>query len=135
MPHNDDPVSVAFHRLVAARFQLAEIDTHLDHGYLDGAVRTIEGGPFGYVVSYRWAGAHLDVVESDRMSGDVLSQIDADGTLTAVGQSQSGFVVGPDADAEEHERAERAYHEHNRRFYDDVRSRGLFPTSPIADQP
>jgi hypothetical protein len=133
MPHNDDPVSVAFHRLVAARFRMAGIDAHLDPGYLDGAVRTIEGGPFGYMVSYRWTDAHLDAFESDRMSGDVLSQIDADGTLTVVGQSQSGFVVSPDADAEEHERAERAYHEHNRRFSEDVRSRGLFPTGPIAE--
>jgi hypothetical protein len=135
MPRKDDPISVAFRGLVAARFRMARIDAQLDPGYLDGAVRTIEGGPFGYMVSYRWAGAHLDVLESDRMSGDALSQIDPDGTLTAVGQSQSGFVAGPDADADERERAERSYHEHNRRFYDDVRSRGLFPASPIADEP
>ncbi len=131
-----DAVAEAFRRLVAGRFALAGIDATLDRRYRSGDAFTIAGGPFGYTVSYRWAGGaeapRLEVFQSDRMSGDSLSEISPDGTLDHVAASQLGYVVPAGATAAEQAEARRACEVHNRGFYADVERRGLLRMSTGA---
>jgi hypothetical protein len=52
------------------------------------------------------------------MTNDTLNRIYADGRQELVGYCQEFFLAND-------EQAERAYYEHNRRFYEEVKRRGL----------
>ena len=76
----------------------------------------------GWTINFRYVleGAEycLEYFASHRMTNDTLNQIYADGREEVIGYCQE-FYLADDP------QAEQGYFEHNRKFYEDVRQRGL----------
>jgi hypothetical protein len=76
----------------------------------------------GWTINYRYGAEqgeeYLEYFASHRMTNDTLNRIYADGREELVGYCQEFYEVG-------NEQAKQAYYEHNRKFYEDVKHRGL----------
>ncbi len=76
----------------------------------------------GWTIHYRFGAAegldYLEFFASHRMTNDTLNRIHADGREELLGFCQEFHAAGSTE-------AERAYYEHNRKFYEDVKRRGL----------
>lgn len=76
----------------------------------------------GWSINYRFGAEggveYLEYFAAHRMTNDTLNRIYEDGRQEVVGYCQV-FYLADDP------RAERDYTEHNRRFYEEVKSRGL----------
>lgn len=79
-------------------------------------------GKAGWCINYRFgAEGGIEYVEyfaSHRMTNDTLNRIYEDGREEVVGYCQEFFAA-------DDPQAERDYYAHNRRFYEEVKSRGL----------
>lgn len=76
----------------------------------------------GWTIHFRCVIDHgeycLEYFASHRMTNDTLNRIYTDGREEVIGYCQEFFLSG---DAQ----AEQAYFEHNQKFYEDVKQRGL----------
>jgi hypothetical protein len=77
----------------------------------------------GWTVNYRYGSEggqdHLEYFASHRMTNDTLNRIYDDGREEVLGYCQEFHLA-------DNEQAEQAYYEHNRKFYEDVKKRGLW---------
>jgi hypothetical protein len=76
----------------------------------------------GWLINYRFGReANRDFLEyfaNHRMTNDTLNRIWDDGTLEIIGYCQEFYLA-------DNQEAEQAYFDHNRRFYQQVKERGL----------
>jgi hypothetical protein len=96
----------------------------------EGTVRRLaSGGPFGWCIAARLdeidGRLALEALEDDRMSGPCHYRVWDDGTREELPNEHIAYGVASGAPPDEVERAQAAYHAHNRAVQQHLRERGF----------